>query len=1025
MKPLALTMRAFGPYASEQQLDFRELGHNALFLIHGPTGAGKTTILDAICFALYGESSGGSDEREARSMRSDHCDPNVLTEVVLDFSIGPDVYRVKRAPEQERAKRRGDGTTTHPAAATLWRRIGATNDDEGSVLAAKWSAVTERVIELIGFTGGEFRQVIMLPQGQFRKLLLADSSDRERVFETLFRTEHYSAIQRALKQAQRALVTRAQEAMHARDVLLQHADVGSFEELDTRLGAARQRVVALGNAVDAERKSREAAEHQLQEGRRAHDLIARMQAARKLLDGFEARASGMQERKDALDLARKALPLSEVARTATDARVAAAAARQRTVESATQLADEKRAADAAIATLTLESSDERDGARKAAAEDLRALHALRPRLSKVESCRTEHAEAAAKLMDAMALVVRIESDLREARERLAAQEAEIAVEQKRAESIESISTAADDAIRRAGEAEALEKARRRLRERERALTDATAAAATARASVQAAEAEVEKALHARDEQRAAALALTLTAGQPCPVCGSTAHPAPATTQEELPSEADVAAARAKRDRLTTDRERAEARAAEAGTAHAEVAKDVAQLVGALGAAAELASTEMHVRAHILATERDSLQAAAASLPARCAAAKATSDRARELEATLDDARRNENTARVADTERRTTLSQLEAGIAPALASDAALSAAITAADERARTLESAFAAATKRAASAREEHARVLERSEAHAAALLDAERVASEAARRLAAELEHAGFPDESSMRSALKTGAEIVAEDAELRRFEQNAAAARHAHEQASADAAALVAPDIDALMREAEACGEAHERSLREAQTAREHVTTLERFRSGIADQERRHTEIEREHAAVGRIADVADGHNPARLPFHRYVLATMLDEVLEVASTRLRQMSRGRYLLVRSTERGDLRSTTGLEIEVEDSYTSTRRSARTLSGGESFLAALSLALGLAEVVQESAGGVRLESVFIDEGFGSLDPESLDLAVDALAGLQQSGRLVGVISHVAEMRERIDVRLEVELAGNGTSRARFHVS
>ncbi len=219
----------------------------------------------------------------------------------------------------------------------------------------------------------------------------------------------------------------------------------------------------------------------------------------------------------------------------------------------------------------------------------------------------------------------------------------------------------------------------------------------------------------------------------------------------------------------------------------------------------------------------------------------------------------------------------------------------------------------------------------------------------------------------------------------------------------------------------------------ETRVEAAVQADRFREAVAELERVGAEYEQlcaRYSLVGRLADVALGENPLKLSFQRYVLGTFLDEVLSQASFRLVRMSKGRFRLQRATRAADMRRAGGLDLEVFDEHTGSLRPVSTLSGGEGFLAALALALGLAEVVQSHSGGVRLETIFIDEGFGSLDPEALDAAIDTLVHLARSGenggagRLVGIVSHVPELRERIDARLEI-VPGLEGSRARFVVS
>jgi DNA repair protein SbcC/Rad50 len=256
MRPIRLTLHAFGPYADEQVLDFRQLANRSFFLLHGPTGAGKTTILDAMCFALYGETSGyGRDARDPKHMRSDHADPSRSTEVRFDFALGTEIYRVIRRPEQERARRRGHGTTTERPQATLWQRTGLRNDiEEGSVLASQWGKVTQEIERLLGFRSEQFRQVVMLPQGQFRQLLLASSPERQEILETLFQTEIYRCIEEALKEAAKEIADGITDRQRRCNVILDQAVATEEDELVARLRETGGRLSEIQAHMEAMRR---------------------------------------------------------------------------------------------------------------------------------------------------------------------------------------------------------------------------------------------------------------------------------------------------------------------------------------------------------------------------------------------------------------------------------------------------------------------------------------------------------------------------------------------------------------------------------------------------------------------------------------------------------------------------------------------------------------------------------------------------------------------------------------------------
>ena len=387
MKPLRLSMRAFGPYAGEQNLDFTVLGAATCFLIHGPTGAGKTSILDAICFALYGEASGG--ERDPKRLRSDHAEPGTLTEVVFDFSLGAESYRVSRSPEQERPKARGAGTTTQQPKATLWRRTGAAPEEEGEVLATQASRVTAEIERLLGFKSDQFTRVVMLPQGKFRKLLEADSRGREDILETLFQTEVYSRIEEALKdrarQAKQALEAVESERVH----FLQDAGVASEADLEPLRAERVAECARVESELEALRAARTAADAELTAARARVALVEERLAAERQAADLERQAPEFDSKAARVERARAALPIAEADRVA-------GLRRQESVDAARAKSDrEKALADAVAAQAStraaLEKEEARGPERQAAVSAIASLSTLTAAVKSLDEARAKAA----------------------------------------------------------------------------------------------------------------------------------------------------------------------------------------------------------------------------------------------------------------------------------------------------------------------------------------------------------------------------------------------------------------------------------------------------------------------------------------------------------------------------------------------------------------------------------------------------------------------------------------------------------
>ena len=1002
MRPRRLAMRAFGPFADPVEIDFTAFGASRLLLIHGPTGAGKSSILDAVAFALYGESSGG--ERAARDVRSHFAGPDEPTEVELELAVGDDRYRVRRQPEQELAKQRGEGTTVRKSEAELerwqedesrWRPVASGSRDV--------DAAVERVI---GIEAAHFRQVVVLPQGQFRRLLTADSAERERILATLFETARYERVQEELRRRAAELRRAIGEAAGRREALLAEHEVADEDALRALVTEHEDHVATLETELEAARRRESAAAEARDAARTAVARLDAVAEAERAAAELESRRPAMAARRTTLAAAERAAGLADLQREVGRRRADVEARRVTAAELANASAAADRAAPAARAELAAETAraPERDAAHREA-EHLAGLEAGRAALEQAE---TELAAAAAARDAAEArrgrceaALAEIDAGLEEIARRFASADEEAAqlqsaeYEQRRLDGAIAAAVRRDEAVA----------------EGERLAGDLVAASQRSDRAA-AALAAAEELLAARREAvtrgHAAAMARGLVAGEPCPVCGSTDHPAPATDDGAAPAAEEI-------ERLegeVADHRRRVARAVariaeltaarEGGVARLEAAREV------LGEEADVDRPRLEAArreaAERVARARDAAQrqTEAEAARQRLLAERETGSEAlgQALAAARDAAHAAERATAVAEERRRALPSELR--------DRAALEQAMSAARDRLTALRAAFDEAQRRAADAGAEAARLRERLILVEGELRVAAAGCEQRAEELARRLQAAGFEDEAELQRASLDAAARRALEAEVEGWERAVAAAAEALARARERAEGVVRPDLAAVEAAFTAARTVTVELADERGTVRARLAQCRRTATAVAALGAEIAAADARHDVVGELAEVATDRT---MPFSRYVLAAMLDEVLLEASQRLAAMSRGRFALRRDSAGRDRRRSGGLDLVVFDAHTGVERPVETLSGGESFLASLSLALGLAEVVQRHSGGVRLDTVFIDEGFGSLDPEALDLAWETLLDLHAEGRLVGVISHVPDLKERIPARIEVQ--------------
>lgn len=916
MRPLRLTLSAFGPYAGCQELDFRPLGAEGLYLITGDTGAGKTTLFDAITFALYGEASG--ETRDPSMLRSKYAAPDTLTYVELEFLYRGQTYIVRRNPEYLRPKARGTGETRQKGDASLIY-------PDGRPPVTKSREVTRAITELLGLDRNRFAQIAMIAQGDFLKLLLAKTEERSAIFRELFHTGRYQRFQEQVRRDTAQLEQQVRETERGLSqalARLQAPEEGEWADSLAALQAADalpplSEVLVLAHALcQADETAFQALQTELTQAEADLTLADRqltqarqLAALRQQLSETQAQLARSQLEQErahqALESAQAAQPRQEALRR----QIAAEETLLPQYDRLNQLDQRLSQAQKAQKDCLRQLKSDQDSAETAKQRQA----SLQTRITQLEAERRELAP-----LESWA------QPLQEQRDQLDQLQAQHQTWQETAKQLQQVQSRYRQAADRLG------RLRQDYLHQERAFLDS----------------------------QAGLLAGTLVEGQPCPVCGALRHPAPARPRQDAPTQRQL------------EQAKETLRLAE------EQASDLS------GRAAALQGREEELRGQLLSQLKlelvEDISSALAQRQKEWAQRRAALDRglarSREVQGLLD---------RYAQ-----KLPQLD------------------------RQLEQL----TKRC-----------QENEKQLAALQAQEQALRQERENLAAGLTY------SSQREAK---AHISALSAEAGTLNEALIQARNRDQQAAAA--------VDSLTGQAAALeGQLPQEEFPSPQQAEQRRAAAALRRQQLQTQrDQLHLRQDRNHSALETLetqgqtldkletqlrwqkclSDTVNGQlrGKDKVTLEAYIQMTWLDRILARANLRLMVMTSGQYELLRQEKAENQRSQSGLELEVLDHYNGTRRSVRTLSGGEAFQASLSLALGLSDEIQSGVGGIQLDTMFVDEGFGALDEEALNQAISALSDLSRGHRLVGIISHVSELKERIDRQILVTKAPSGGSRA-----
>lgn len=981
-----LQVTAFGPFAEPQEIDFDALSGAGIFLLHGPTGAGKTSVLDAVCFALYGAVP-GSRLPHLTSLRSDHAAPGTATEVTLELTAGGRRLEITRRPEQDRPKKRGSGTTKDRAQSRLRERV----DGVWQGLSRSHQEIGEEIEQLLGMSREQFCQVVLLPQGEFAQFLRAGCRSPRAAPRAPLR---HPPLRRRRDPARRAAPGgRGQGAGLADEKVL---------------GVAQRIAQAAGDSADLRgwpMPRHQPGEPGLADAVRAWAAVARCAARERLtvaeyaLAAVESRyAAARRAAEEARELDRLQRRHAETARRAALLEAAAPerervralldrARRGALVAPALELRGAAAAAHLTAAhAQTLALAELPPALAEAGAEQLAATEQrLREELGAVGAAQRAEQRSAGISRERATLDRESRDDeeqRQESAEWLARWEGTRAELVGRVEAAQQAATLAEQLAAR------LEPARLHLnaaRRRDALAADAEVAdAALLRLREESAAAREDwlELKEARLSGIAAELAAALVAGEPCKVCGSAEHPLPARPAPGHVDRAAEDAAHARFEQAEERRGAAERKLAAVREAEAEAA----------AAARDATTAELLALTSDLSARHAAAHADAAGLhTARERLARAEREYAARSADRLDAERRA-----AARASRREALDREQAALEAELALVRGDAPSVAA---RARVLEDRVRIVTAAAAA--------LRRADATAARLKEADDQLADAAFK-------AGFDTTGAAADAVLPEYERTALQHRLDAWQAEEAmlADRHAEHDTTA-AAALPPADPQGAEEYAAAAAAKLRKPASAVDAARVSCAELDRL-SQRADQELRALgPLREEYDRVARLAGLTAGtsaDNERKMRLESYVLAARLEQVAAAATVRLLRMSGGRYTLVHSDARAGGRGRSGLGLHVVDAWTGTERDTATLSGGETFFASLALALGLADVVTDEAGGMRLDTLFIDEGFGSLDDQALDEVLDVLDSLRERDRSVGIVSHVADLRTRVQAQLEV---------------
>ena len=1040
MRPIKLTISAFGPYASKQVIDFEELKGRNIFVISGKTGAGKTTIFDAISYALYGEASGES--RETDSLRSHFADDNTETYVELEFELRGEKYTVNRVPKQKKKKARGEGYTEKSADATLTL-------PDGKVIT-KVKNVTDKIIEILGITREQFKQIVMLAQGEFKKLLLADSVEREGIFRKIFNTYDFEKIQAELKDKAANLSKNRTKSKHEMEINLKNIkgehDIVIDEYVDfplviEKLKDLLERDNNIYKTLNEEGKE---VDNNLQVKNQEKAIIETnnnllkekeiiTKALEELLskeDEYKNKSKTIIDGKNAKEVKYIEDKLIETTKKLTK--------REEDYNLSLKNIDSlKLEQEEANKLLQIEESKECD--REKLSVEINNLNKLEEKIIELDSLNNKvmHLKQSAENSKLQIINNKKETEeLKKSKEEKELQLKDIATLETKKVELESDIKAKNKTL---DEVRELFKVIRSFQNTYIEHNNKAKEYKEFEVEYKKVKENYEKMDDLYKKEQAGILASKLQENEPCPVCGSTNHPNKATIKENLkiPTKEELKVAKENLDKLEKENLEKINNLTTLNSNKTTYLEQVNNHLSMLSATLNIDKTFNSETAKVvknLGTELksviDKLKDELLKVIDKIYLKEKIEKELNLITTTINE--REHSLIKLEECEKNYT-TELTQNITKIDEYKKEIPENIT----DLKTLNNLIEVKTKELNISKEKLAKLRLENE-NLAKKLEGENSTSKEINKSIEELKleiannkanfneaikEQGFDNIQTYEDAKLQISMVESLEKEVENYNSELKLTKAKQEDIINKTKDIVFMDIttiDEEIRSIQNNKKELESKLRELHAI---IVGNKTILKNVENLNIEFKEIEEEYKVVGELADLANGKKAPYISFERYILASYFEDIIEAANIRLEKMTGDRFSLIRKTSKSKGAGQKGLELEIYDNYTDSSRDVSSLSGGESFKASLSLALGLSDIVQSNAGGVSLDTMFVDEGFGTLDPQSLDNAIDSLLELQRGGRLVGIISHVEELKERIDAKLEVTSTSKG-SKVEFNI-